>query len=140
MRSCVRSRILAAALLVVAGCDSDRLSTYEVTGKVVFEDGTVLRGGWIVCESVDQGLAARGIVETDGSYRLGTYGADDGVVAGRQLIAITPASPDGYDPDENTAPSPIDRRFMHMDTSGLEIEVDPDSANHFVLVVERPDS
>ena len=129
--------LLIGTLTLVASCGSDRLPTYEVTGKVIFSDGTPLPGGWIVCESVEHGLAARGIIETDGSCRLGTYGATDGAVAGRHLLAITPAPPPGYDPDSGDAAPLIDSRFTHMDTSGLEIEVRPDGTNYFELIVER---
>jgi len=129
--------LLIGPLALVASCGSDRLVTYEVTGKVVFSDGTPLPGGWIVCESVEHGLAARGIIETDGSCRLGTYEATDGAVAGRHLLAITPAPPPGYDPDSGDAAPLIDSRFTHMDTSGLEIEVRPDGRNYFELIVEH---
>ena len=136
MTSVVRL-LLVGSVALVAGCGSDRLPTYDVTGKVVFPDGSALPGGWIVCESAEHGLAARGIIDTDGSYRLGTYAAADGAVAGRHLVAITPAPPAGYDPDGGSAAPLIDPRFMHMDRSGIEFEVQPDAANQFDLVVDR---
>ena len=68
---------------------------------------------------------------------MGTYGQSDGAVAGKQLVAITPATPDGYDPDSGSAPPIIHQRFMHMDTTGLGIEVKPGSENHINNTVER---
>ena len=129
--------VLVASVTIVAGCGSDRLPTYDVTGTVVFPDGSALPGGWIVCESAEHGLAARGIIDTDGSYRLGTYAAADGAVAGRHLVAITPAPPAEYDPDRGGAAPLVDPRFMHMDTSGIEFEVQADAVNQFKLVVDR---
>ena len=133
----LRHLLIVATFSLFAGCGNDHLPTYEVTGNVFLSDGTPLPGGWIVCESFDHGIAARGIIETDGSYRLGTYSTSDGAVAGRQLIAITPASPVGYDPDDGDVTPLIHPRFLHMDTSGLELVVQPNAANHFELVVEK---
>jgi hypothetical protein len=135
-----RNAILTLALIVsLAGCrDDGRLPTYYVTGKVVFSDGSPLPGGWIICESPEHKLAARGVIETDGTYRLGTYEQEDGAVAGRQLVAITPAAPSGFDPDQSTAPPILDPKYSHMDTSGLELDIQPDGENHFTITVERP--
>lgn len=134
----VRCRWLAV-VAIFAGCSGDgRLPTYPATGKVAFPDGSPLGGGWIACESPEHSVAARGVIEADGTFELGTYEPGDGAVAGRHLVAITPASPEGYDPDQGTAPPAIDQRFTHMDTSGLEIKVHPDDENHFELQVEPP--
>ena len=70
------------AVLVVGCSDDGRLSTYKVTGKVVLSNGTPLKGGWILFESPKQGLAARGVIDTDGTFRLGTYEQSVGAVAG----------------------------------------------------------
>jgi hypothetical protein len=130
---------LLAPLAPLAGCrDDGRLPTYKVTGKVVFTDGTPLPGGWIIFESPEHGRGARGVVEKDGTYVLGTYEQADGAVAGRQLVAITPASPEGIDPDESRAPPVIDPKYTHMDTSGVEVEVDPEGENEFTITVDRP--
>ncbi len=136
-----RGDTLLVAWLVafVVGCgDGDRLPTYEVTGKVVFSNGAPLQGGWIIFESPEHGLAARGVIDRNGTYRLGTYERSDGAVAGKQLVAITPATPHGYDPDKGGSQPVIHRRFTHMDTSGLEFEVTPHGENHFEITVEPP--
>lgn len=114
------------------------MPTFEVTGKVVFPDGSPLTGGWIILESPKEGLAARGVIEVDGTFQLGTYGQTDGAVAGKQRVAIMPATPEGIDPDSGTTPPPIHQRFMHMDTSGLEINVSPTGTNHFDIIVMPP--
>ena len=122
----------------LAGCvDGDRLPTYPVTGEVLLSDGTPLKGGWIILESPEAGLAARGVIQTDGTFQLGTYEQSDGAVAGKQRLAITPAPPEGYDPDQASAPALIHQRYLHMDTSGLEFEVIPDGDNHFEITLEK---
>ena len=121
------------------GCRSDeRLPTYPVTGRVILTDGSPLAGGWIICHSARHGLAARGVIEPDGRYSLGTYEPRDGALAGNHLVAITPANPPGHDPDQGAALPAIHRRFMHMETSGLQLQVEPDMKNHFELTVEPP--
>ena len=123
---------------ILPGCvDGDRLPTYPVAGSVVFPDGAPLTGGWIIFESSEAGLAARGVIQPDGTFRLGTYESFDGAVAGKQLVAVIPASPGGYDPDKGTVPPSVHPRFMHMDTSDLEIEIEPDGENHFQIDVEQ---
>jgi hypothetical protein len=125
-------------LAILPGCgDGDRLPTYPVSGNVGFPDGTPLSGGWIILESPEAGLAARGVIQPDGTFRLGTYDSFDGAVAGKQLVAVIPAAPEGYDPDKGTVPPGVHPRFMHMDTSGLEIEIDPDGENHFQIDVKQ---
>lgn len=138
--SSLRMVVLSTSLCAsFAGCrDDGRLPTYQVKGKVLFSDGTPLPGGWIIFESPEHGLAARGVIETDGTYRLGTYEQEDGAVAGRQLVAVTPASPEGFDPDKSTAPPILDPKYSHMDTSGVEVEVEPDDENDITITVERP--
>ena len=139
MSSCRATSLVVWLAVFLIGCgDTDRLPTYEVTGRVAFPDGTPLKGGWIIFESPEHGLAARGVIDPDGMYRLGTYGQADGAVAGKQLVAITPATPDSYDPDRGRAQSVIHRRFTHMDTSGLEFEVLPGGKNFFEITVESP--
>jgi hypothetical protein len=139
MRSFLGTAVLVALLALLVGCrDDGRLPTYDVAGKVVFSDGAPLPGGWILFESPESRLAARGIIEADGTFRLGTYEEHDGAVAGRQLVAITPAAPRGYDPDRGTAPPVIDPKYSHMDTSGIELVVQPASKNDFTITVERP--
>ena len=128
----------------VVGCsNSGDVPTYQVTGKVTFPDGTPLHGGRIIFNSVDHGVAARGTIDEDGTFRLGTYGAADGAVAGPHRASIHAARPDGYNPDDpvqRQAPAIIDPRFKRPDTSGLKFEVTPDGENHFDIEVQAPDS
>jgi len=139
LQCCLALLMLWVSTCLVGCIDDDHLLTYKVTGKVVFPDGSPLKGGWIILESPKEGLAARGVIDADGTFQVGTYSQSDGAVAGKQLVAITPATPDGYDPDRGVAPPTIHQRLMHMDTSGLEIEVKPGGENHIKITVERPD-
>ena len=130
---------LMGMALITTGCGKDdRLATYTVTGKVVFSDGAPLEGGTIIFESIDRGLGARGVIELDGTFHLGTYETDDGAVAGRYRVAIVPDPPMNVDPDEVKLPPVIDSRYADMDASGLEYEVRADGPNEFHIQVDRP--
>lgn len=135
---CTRLFVVCFGLFLVGCSSTERVPTYEVTGEVVFSDGSPLKGGWIICESAGHGLAARGVIDNDGTFRLGTYEQSDGAAAGQQRVAITPAGVAGHDPDQGLVPPAIDQRFTHMDTSGLEFEVSADEKNHVRLEVNPP--
>ena len=127
------------AFVAAAGCSkTDRLPTYPVTGKIVFADGKPLPGGWVVCLSIDHGLAARGVVDEEGAFTLGTYELDDGAVAGPASVAITAARPEGIDPDRQRPRPVLHPRFSRPESSGLEIDVEPGAKNYFELTVARP--
>ena len=123
------------------GCsDNGRTPTYAVTGKVVFEDGSPLPGGGLICLSDPEAgptLSARGQINTDGTFQLGTYEQDDGAVAGNHTVAIDPPMPKNYDADAGPAPKVIHNRYLSHDTSGLEFTVSKDGPNEVTLVVSK---
>src|SRR5262245_48305197 len=122
--------VLLAALLAALGCGGRRL--YPVRGKVTFPDGQPLSGGQVVFESVDDPtMSARGEIQSDGTFRMGTFKDSDGVLAGRHRVLVVP--PLGPNPDKPVRV--IDPRFQSFDTSGLEYTA-PDE--EFNITVERP--
>ena len=130
--------LLVCFLLAPAGCGGS--SIYPAGGKVVFPDGTPLPGGVVTCQAVDTELnfSVRGFIQPDGTFRLGTYKANDGAPEGKYRIQIAP--PERMIPDERKRlQSSVHARFLRFDTSNLEIIVTPDqSKNDFTLTVERP--
>jgi hypothetical protein len=127
---------LALLLIVAAGCGGP--TTYPVRGKAVFKDGTPLTGGLVVFRPVDEKLqvSARGDIQPDGSFILGTYKEGDGAVPGKYQAAITPP------PRRKIREKPVERpiinpRFESYDTSGLEFEVKRQS-NDFTIEVDKP--
>ncbi|MFO0915611.1 MAG: hypothetical protein U0795_21785 [Pirellulales bacterium] len=129
--------VVCLGLSMLSGCQkSDRPATYPASGKVVFPDGRPLSSGAILCEAVDQPYAARGMIR-DGQFQLGTFADADGAVAGRHRVAIVPAPADNVDPDAGGTAPEIDPRFLHMDTSELEVLVEPEQPNTFTIRVTR---
>ena len=128
-------------LFSVLGCGRD---FYPVHGKVTFADGTPLPGGLVVCELKvgDKAFMARGEIQRDGTFRLGTEKPGDGARPGKYRVLVTPE--EAYEPNEARGiravkiKSPgIDERFLDFNTSGLELEVQP-GPNEVVLTVARP--
>jgi hypothetical protein len=139
MRSAVFCSV-TIAIFCVAGCrDDGRIPTYPAGGIVRTNDGTPFAGGAIICES-PHGLAARGVISDDGTFKLGTYDVDDGAVEGKHKVAIRPRSSSNFDPDAGgkRLPETIDRRYLSVDTSGIEIEVTPAGPNQFQLELDPP--
>jgi hypothetical protein len=134
MRSddCLARRVWPAALLLLAatGCGG----YYPVHGKVTYEDGTPVAKGIVVFESKDSArpVVARGDIEPDGTYRLGTQKPGDGAPAGKYRVLVTPRVENPDAPEV-----PFDRRFSSFDTSQLEFEVKAGD-NDFPIKVSRP--
>ncbi len=130
----------------IVGCfGSGDMPTYQVTGKVAFPDGSPLKGGWIIFNSVDHpGANARGTIsKEDGTFLMGTHVPDDGAVVGQHRVSIQAARPEGFDPDNpamRNAPAIIDPRFTRPDTSGLQFEVTSDGENHFEIEVQAEEA
>lgn len=123
--------ILALSLLV--GCGTAK--TVPVNGKVQFKDGkdgSSLAGYVISLESTEQNVSGSGEVQADGTFRISTYGDNDGAVPGKHRVAITPPLPL---PDA-VPPAPlIDKKYDSLDTSGLEVDIQP-GASEVTLEVE----
>ena len=94
-----RASLLVPAVLVLwAGCSPNSgVSTYPAEGFVRFPDGKPLAGGWILFESPD-GLIARGMIDENGAFQLGTQREGDGAVIGKHRVSISPPEDPNYDP------------------------------------------
>jgi hypothetical protein len=135
----VAARGILGMCLAFAGCGGNQqISTYPVTGKVRYADGSPMQGGTITLHSGESTVPTRGVVEEDGSFTVGTYGVDDGAPAGSYKVALFPELPADFDPDSGRRlPPTIDRKYSDPDTSGVTLEVSADGQNHHDITVER---
>jgi hypothetical protein len=82
----------AILCLATAGCNSsNRPPTYPVSGTVIM-NGKPLEGAAVVfvpAEGVAGPQAATGITDAEGKYKLGTFTADDGAIAGEYRIKVS---------------------------------------------------
>jgi hypothetical protein len=115
---------LAFAVAVFAcaasGCNGGR---YPVTGKVNYADGSPMSEGMVICEMRDgeKIIQARGNLESDGSFSLGTDSPGDGVLPGKYRVLVV-----GRQLSEREAETMlpfIDSKFTSYETSGIELEV-----------------
>ena len=132
----------ASFIALLVGCgNSGEFPTYPAGGKVTFSDGTPLTQGWVTFESTDPGRAvsARGQLQSDGTFTLGTFEPGDGAIEGEHRVLVAVPTPEGDDPVAMRAPPLIDPKFSRFETSGLEFTVSDDGAkNQFEIVVEKP--
>lgn len=126
------------SIIVLAGCGSDRVPTYPVSGKVLFEDGSPVKYGTIEAES-QYGTTAVGTIQEDGSFVLGTYASDDGAAEGpNNVIVMQLISADMIQRHQKDHGAPIDPVFASYDTSPLKIEVKPAENQVQIEVRQQP--
>ncbi len=129
---------LFLVLAGLAGCGGPKL--YPVTGKVVYPDGSPMKGGAIVFEmnaSKDRVMAQGAIDIEDGTFTLGTKEEGDGAPGGVYRVVIRGRRNNPHAAvDDPELENQIHPRFQSLETSKLEFTVAP-KPNEFVIKIER---
>src|SRR5262245_18285450 len=110
-------------LFAITGCGG---STTPVNGRVKFKDArhvSLLAGDEVAFEPGEGKTSAVGHIGPDGSFKLSTFGADDGAIPGSYRVAITP--PTSPDPDKPPQKPQLPPMYASFDTSGLTVEIKP---------------
>jgi hypothetical protein len=131
---------LLAALVLCGAAGCGGLTSVE--GKVVFKDGSSVKplaGGLVVFEPLAGAgkTAARGAIQEDGSFKLGTHREDDGAAPGKYRVHVTPPAPTVAQLRKGNPPRVIHPRYQKSDASPLEFTV-TSGKNEFTVAVERP--
>ena len=102
-------------------------------GKVTFsDDGSPLTMGTVCFES--PGFLARGELDKDGKYDLGSLSASDGVPKGTYQVYITGAAKGGTNDRGELVPIPlIDPKFTSANT-GMTVTIDGNSKSYDIKV------
>lgn len=143
--SSARWVLLAGAVLltaVSAGCDRQPYSTVRISGKVTYDDGSLIPATELMvyfepqAESIDpKTTPRRGYAEVnvaDGTFsRVTTYAPGDGAIPGEHKVVIE-AIGEGGVPDYRYFP----REYSDAMTTPLTIEVG--SQRTFDLTVPKP--
>jgi hypothetical protein len=132
-------RIVALALVLLGAVGCGGAKTYPVRGKVVFKDGKALTGGTVIFEPVDKNLkvSARGDIQPDGTFRLGTDSDNDGAPEGGYHVLVVPPPPE--ENERRPQRSPIPRKYLSPETSPLKLTVTRDKdKNNFTIELDRP--
>lgn len=127
---------IAAFVLIFIGCGDGFDTTYPISGKIVFSDGSPARFGLIEFRSEsDDPVIARGKINKDGTFSAKTSGKSGLVVGSHQLIIlqVVPRNAQNVVHDHGHE---VTAKYRSYDTSGLRIEVKENGKNHFPLTVE----
>ena len=147
--SCMVMVVLAACFST--GCsEADPFPLEKITGKVTYSDGSLIKAGTIqiICKSVDveavggkSPRGAKGMIdpETGEFSKFTTWKAGDGVICGRNKVAIVPMEyGKGIDSMGRPAKGLLARKYFKTSTTELEIDVVSGGENYFELIVEKP--
>ncbi len=141
----LRHRLIAPsgllALLICTGCAKSPEETFSVEGTVTVA-GKLMDGGTVVFDMIDVGksgkkYAARGNIDSQGHYRLTTFGKMDGAPAGKHRVCVIPNF--SKLPDEAGVSVikmvTVPRKYMKPNTSPLVYEV---KAGENIIDIEIP--
>ena len=131
---------LALALITFVGCGGNETPTYPAGGQVRFPDGAPLDEGWVEFESLDgdNSMSARGQIQPDGTFQLGTFEPGDGAVAGEHRVVVVVPVSEAAALNPAAYPRRIAPRFSDFEQSGLRFTVQADGQNQFEIEVEAP--
>lgn len=141
--------MLLSCLVSLSGCGGGggavegRSKVYPVEGKVMYLDQPV-EGATVMFHSVTENVAARGLTDAQGNFRLQTYTTNDGAVAGQHKVTVkktelkTVPNPE----DENLGPISSEeiwhtpKPYALPDTSPITETVQESGDNKFTIVLE----
>lgn len=112
--------LLLFALLVLSGCGGN----VPLNGTVTFSDDGSPLGTGVVCFEAGS-FVARGRIQPDGQYRVGSVSMKDGLPPGSYRVYIADAVVEtAADPYGGAFTEPlIDGKYNSAETSGLHVEV-----------------
>ena len=125
---------VGVAMTLLAGCGeapSGAVSkVVPVSGKIVNTEGKPVANAWVVFNPKDPpGNEATATTQSDGTFRLGTFAKEDGVIPGRYVVTVQPH------PDPATGGRPnIPSRYRSTKDSPLTIEISSDGPKELVPI------
>jgi hypothetical protein len=127
--------LAVVGLATLVGCTDGNPRTYAIPGRLVYPDGSPVPRASVIFQTElnDRRIAARAMVNEDGSFRLTTFRPHDGIVAGEHQVAVTPLPPS----DGPRVEPPVDYHYGDFETSGLLVTVTP-NLNEIVVTIDRP--
>ncbi len=138
--------MVCVLLSTLTGCGDGHPARSLVTGTVSY-NGKPISIGSLVFVPVGGGPSAQGKVARDGSYEMGTFDEDDGVIPGNykvMIVALTSSGGSGLPEDEvkanNEPVSVIPEWYGDLEKSGLLVTVTADKPNtiDFPLTDDKP--
>ena len=127
-------------LIGVLGCGGSA-DLGSVTGTVTL-DGKPLDHGTVYFLP-EAGHGAEGEIQSDGTYRLGTYGKSDGALVGEHRVGVAvlakPVWPPNYDNPDRSSKSELSvpAHYGSPQTSGIRYTVQPGSNEYNIELVSK---
>ncbi len=115
-------------LLLIAGCNKLK----PLGGKVTFSDGKPLTTGMVVFQTST--FEARGALDKEGKYQVGSYNNGDGIPPGTYQVFISGASQLEMGEKGMKDVPLIDSKFTLPDESGLTFTVDGKNRTFDIVV------
>ncbi len=125
-----------AGMTTGCGGSGNRLPTAKASGVVLY-DNAPLNGGSLLFVPVAGGPSAQAMINSDGTFVVGTYTQSDGAVPGEYQVSVTP----GPDPsEEGKLPEDlalsggakslvIPEKYRSLTASGLTASIKANEAN-----------
>ena len=135
---------LAITLLPsLAGCGSDQLPTYPVEGTIRFKDGSFPKFGDIEFYSATHRINARGKINRDGSFTVGTFDPNDGAVEGQheiivQQISGTYLTAKYNDEIKHDHGALVNKSYFDYRTSKLKCDINQETNQVELIVSKNP--
>jgi len=119
-------------LFSIVGCGTN----VSMKGKVTFEDGTPLTMGMVIVEN--QSTMARGEIQSNGSYVIGSLSKRDGLAPGEYKVYITGAAKEiGTKPNGDPLRELlIEQKYTLPDSSELSVNIQ--KATTYNITVTKP--
>lgn len=131
----IKFAVLFGIFLILAASGCGKLK--PLGGKVTFSDGKPLTTGMVVFQTAT--FEARGALDQEGKYEVGSYNNGDGIPKGTYQVFISGASKYEMGDDKNVKGMKetllIDPKFTSPEESGLKFIADG-TVRTFDIVVE----
>lgn len=115
---------------------AEQLATQPASGVVTFH-GKAVPNATVSLQREDGRVAALGVTDPAGSFKLSTYREHDGAPVGKYRVTVAATrveylNADTLAPEPPTGfPSAVPPHLSNPDTSRLQVEVTLDGPNHF---------
>lgn len=125
--------------MLALGCNASE-EIYPVKGTVVFEDGSPVMFGDIEFQASLEPINARGKIQRDGSFTMGTRSSNDGALVGEHKVVIVQAVTNHFNLDVVHDHGHIaDPMYSSYQTTELTVDVKPEENNINLVVKPRKD-
>lgn len=130
---------LFAFTIIATGCKQSE-NIYPVSGTIVFEDGSPVMFGDIEFQASQELINARGKIQRDGSFTVGTRSKSDGAILGEHKVVIVQTVTNHFNLDVvHDHGHTVDPLYSSYQTTDLTVEVKPEKNQLNLVVKKRPE-